>query len=591
MFIQGKSTLVYPKSGILLFALLTSSIISITFLSEHKAYSADCWRNGLLDSDCDGLANQWENQKWYDENGDNKKVPLPASVKWNHKDVLVEIDTMVEHENLVSAIDQVKSKFLAAPVTNLDNVIGINLVVILDKRDITHTSCTSVWSGFQSLKNSNFGTSTERSANPNIVAEKEDVFHYGVAIHSQCGATGVSGNSELKGNDFVISLGDAGWGDSDGDGHPNGNINQQAATFMHELGHNLNLKHGGSTNTPTCKPNYFSVMNHIYEFSGFVPQPLIDYSNVFGRNSQNALIDENSLDEPYGIVGPSPPVFTGAIGTSIGPAPPNHFKTFQADGRALNYDWEFESNTVETNVSNSFNYFAGYPPCILASNLIIDVSAGFKDWPSIMYWDPPEEPKMLLNQIQLQTPESGINNPTLIAQDNNTINSLGNLSSNSGDNLLGDPSLPPCDVTDPICSYSPCDPDDPNCNFRPITNITDPSNQTEDIGNRTAHSDPDVSIADIKNVSISKIMKLDSLIQSASFINSTIKNSLHKELIIDAESIVAQIQSNAYNNPILKLLKLRSLIEVIPTGSNEFPEKNLILNLIDDAANQLKNML
>jgi hypothetical protein len=559
------------------------AVVSVTLLSEQKVYSM-CYRNALNDTDCDGLADNWENQKRYDENLDGKTVPLPASVKWNHKDVLVEIDTMVDHEDIVSAIDLVKNKFLAAPVANLDGVMGVNLVVVLDKRDINHASCTSVWTGFSSLKNSYFGTSAERLANPNIVAEKEDIFHYGVAIHSQCLATGVSGNSELKGNDFVISLGDAGWGDSDGDGHPNGNMKQQAATFMHELGHNLNLKHGGSTNTPTCKPNYFSVMNHLYEFSGYVPEPIIDYSNIFGRDIISThIINESVLHEPHGIVGQMPPVFTGAIGTTSG------WKNFQADGSPIDYN--FDGDTTDMNVARTINYFAGFAPCAASSNLTIDVSYGFKDWPSIMYWDPPEEPEKIVNQIQLQTPGSGMSNSTLNAQGNNTTNSLGKLTNNSGDNLLDNPSLPPCDVTDPICSYSPCDPDDPKCNFRPITNITDPSNQTEDIGNRTAHSDPDVSIEDIKNVSKSKIMKLDSLIQSASFINSTIKNSLHKELIIDAESIVAQIQSNAYNNAILKLLKLRSLIETIPTGSNEFPEKNLIINLVDDAANQLKNML
>ena len=52
---------------------------------------------------------------------------------------------------------------------------------------------------FKLIKNSKFGTFSERAANPNIVSEKEDIFHYGVALHSQCGATGSSGMGELKG--------------------------------------------------------------------------------------------------------------------------------------------------------------------------------------------------------------------------------------------------------------------------------------------------------------------------------------------------------------------------------------------------------
>ena len=56
----------------------------------------------------------------------------------------------------------------------------------------------------------------------------------------------------------------------------------QASTAMHELGHTLDLRHGGAPpayhdhwrgNTtvqfePNCKPNYLSVMNYMYQFPG-----------------------------------------------------------------------------------------------------------------------------------------------------------------------------------------------------------------------------------------------------------------------------------------------------------------------------------
>jgi len=541
----------------------------------------------MTDTDCDGLADQWENQKFYDENGDGKKVVLPASVKWDHKDILVEIDTMVDHENLGSAINLVKNKFLTAPVSNPDSTIGINLVVVLDDKTIPHTTCTSIWSGFSSLKAAWFGTATERSSNPSIVSEKEDVYHYGVAIHSQCGSTGISGISEQPGNDLVISLGDSGWGDSDNDGHPDGNTNQQAATLMHELGHNLNLKHGGSADTPTCKPNFFSVMNHVYEFSGFIPQALIDYSNLLGRDIQSHTINESILHEPHGIVGPTG--FTGAIGTSIGPPPPNHFRTFSADGSPINYDWGTDSDTSElSTVHNSINFFNGYSPC---PDTMESGSFGFKDWAGIKYWDPPENIERLSNPISFRIPESVITNTIAMNGNNNTGNSLGT-GNNSVGKLLDDPSLAPCDLSDPKCMDSPCDPDDPSCSFKVIFNITDPSDPKEDVGNRTAHSQPDVSIDDIKNVSKSKILYIDSLINTNLTNNTQVVNSLHKEIINDSDSILNLIQSNSYNNATLKLLKLKSLIENdLTIGIIESSQKYILLNEIENAINMLRNMM
>ncbi len=42
-------------------------------------------------------------------------------------------------------------------------------------------------------------------------------------------------------------------------------IEDEAGTFMHELGHTLCLKHGGGDNL-NCKPNYYSVMNYTWQF-------------------------------------------------------------------------------------------------------------------------------------------------------------------------------------------------------------------------------------------------------------------------------------------------------------------------------------
>ena len=78
-------------------------------------------------------------------------------------------------------------------------------------------------------------------------------FHYCMFLDSFGGGS-VSGQSiSVPANDFFVSLG--AWGD----GH--GSLRQQAGTFLHELGHNMNLLHGGNDGS-NWKINHLSVMNY-----------------------------------------------------------------------------------------------------------------------------------------------------------------------------------------------------------------------------------------------------------------------------------------------------------------------------------------
>ena len=89
----------------------------------------------------------------------------------------------------------------------------------------------------------------------------------------------------------------------------------------------------------------------------------------------------------------------------------------------------------------------------------MNVSYGFKDWPNIKYWDPPEEAKELKGNIQLQINEKIGTGETILIGSNTTTNSpletagsQQSLSNDSESNLLDDPSLPPCDLSDPVCT-------------------------------------------------------------------------------------------------------------------------------------------
>jgi len=73
---------------------------------------------------------------------------------------------------------------------------------------------------------------------------------------------GATGKAELPGNDLVLTTGIF----LDFDLTPA--IEQEAGLLMHELGHNLGLRHGGNADGPEFKPNYLSVVNPNFTFTG-----------------------------------------------------------------------------------------------------------------------------------------------------------------------------------------------------------------------------------------------------------------------------------------------------------------------------------
>jgi hypothetical protein len=81
---------------------------------------------------------------------------------------------------------------------------------------------------------------------------------------------------------------------------------QKIGTFIHELGHNLNLTHGGSDHN-NFKPNYLSVMNYFFQTSGVYHDGhwgLFDPAHYLNFDYQRitvAALNEASLSESLGI--------------------------------------------------------------------------------------------------------------------------------------------------------------------------------------------------------------------------------------------------------------------------------------------------
>jgi hypothetical protein len=267
----------------------------------------DTTGDGNVDSDGDGLCDNWETQgidadgdgvvdlRLYDENRDGK-ISATEVADPNIPDLYVELDYMKGLKPSDTAIRYVMGQFWNSPrPVDLHVIVDDQLPFTAKTRfvDCVAMACGSGTSGFRDTKATYFGTRAERASSKwaAIRNAKQYVFHYALWVNHftyEDGSGGYSGAGETDGNDFLVALGD--WGPTKG-----GTANQQAATFMHELGHNLGLHHGGGDDV-NCKPNYLSIMNYLYQMQGmYVTSRPIDYSR------SAFTLDESALDETVGV--------------------------------------------------------------------------------------------------------------------------------------------------------------------------------------------------------------------------------------------------------------------------------------------------
>ncbi len=297
---------------------------SAVFLDKFFwSQDSQCGGSAEADTDGDGLLDNWETQGLtVSVNGSDVFVDLPAmGANPYKKDVFVEIDYMVNdglcvpnigcvlghsHQPKVEAINKIIEAFQNSPVGNVSgNSDGINLHVDAGPDSIMNPETGEKWgsfsqsnklphdddlgngvpnkyydwSEFDSLKSSNFSEA------------RSSIFHYCIFAHRLGGFGLTSGLSrDAPASDFIVTLG--------GFIPLNGTTNTQAGTFMHELGHNLGLRHGGNENTNN-KPNYISIMNYSFQTQGLIiggQGGNFDYSR-----STLPDLDENNLDETKGL--------------------------------------------------------------------------------------------------------------------------------------------------------------------------------------------------------------------------------------------------------------------------------------------------
>jgi hypothetical protein len=264
------------------------------------------------DTDGDGL-----------EDGDEKfggnTVPLhQMGANPCKKNIFVEADWVKHPSNAedhnrphANQVARVVTAFANSPVANPNGTTGV--IILIDYGQGAGGGCAPCTGGNQIIDtngrvdipanyNNPDGLEGEFKTfkNANFAPLRQAYFHYLIMCDgfSEDGTNSdASGVAELPGDDFIVSWGDTASGDD-------GRIGN---TIMHELGHNLQLRHGGFSGT-NRKPNYNSVMNYRFQNVG-IDTGTDALPDGFGAGalsySTGARIDlnENSLLETNGING------------------------------------------------------------------------------------------------------------------------------------------------------------------------------------------------------------------------------------------------------------------------------------------------
>lgn len=198
---------------------------------------------------------------------------------------------------------------------------------------------------------------------------RELIFHYALFAHrlSVLGfPIGNSGMAEIVGDDLIVTLADF--------ANQVGSLEQQAGTLMHELGHNLGLRHGGGDDE-NCKPQHLSVMNYLHQHRGVCFDDPCTENHRFDFSSRSLSLDEEHLDETSGVnFGTSDRIYWTCPGFN-----PDHRdclgnanRAQVADGTPI--DWNCKDGDQQIDVEADIN-----------GDDIENVLVGYDDWASLVF--------------------------------------------------------------------------------------------------------------------------------------------------------------------------------------------------------------
>ena len=301
-----------------------------------------CWQ-ASFDTDNDGLLDVWE-KFGVDTNNDGIiDLDLPAlGANPLRKDVFVETDYLAapnhSHGPRKDAIDRIVASFANAPIANPDGTSGVQLHVDVGNLYGTGGFFSVVGPGGAVGTYGDFGGGNEIFEAGNEIIDafvspkgpgvkfadleaanydlnRGLVFRYSIFGHQTNARAAANdcttGAIDPENRQFLVTLGGV---DAAGQpcfgteaGFSIGSSLEQSGTFMHDLGHALNLLHHGGFDDIDRKPNYLSVMNFDFQMCGVPTSPgllpgVCDYSRSVAKAIPPPL-DERSLDECIGIAG------------------------------------------------------------------------------------------------------------------------------------------------------------------------------------------------------------------------------------------------------------------------------------------------
>ncbi|MCH8804857.1 MAG: hypothetical protein IH986_02060 [Planctomycetes bacterium] len=258
-----------------------------------------------VDTDGDGLLDCWETDgiPYIDEGGAEQRFMLPGADPL-HQDLYVEVDAMESFSLSSAAVALLETAFAGAPLSNPDGSDGITLHVLRDETDLPHVA---VWQtdgcwplDFDNWRFNSYGTWDERNDPDHVALLEAKAMAYRYCIVADGAAPrNILGCSEgIPADNFVIFVGSS-FFNTDHD-------ERLAAVFMHELGHNLGLRHGGGDDI-NGKPNYPSIMNYVLTVQYSWAKPWAFWKLDYSREGAGkfASLDESSLNERAGIGTPS----------------------------------------------------------------------------------------------------------------------------------------------------------------------------------------------------------------------------------------------------------------------------------------------
>ena len=268
----------------------------------------------LPDSDSDGLPDFWETDGVYVNGKINDLAAAGARV--GQVDAFLYLD-VVAGERWNSRIEtKLKEAFRVSPLNIRLHIIRSPGTI---RRDSIPPGVSAGRSFFESVQ-SQTSSGSETSFLSTTWAESDStpqLAKYVCACPDHLGGSGVGGEAQILGDNFVVTMNESQWLESirretNGRAISSGPVTDfvgdrlNAITTMHELGHTYGLLHHGTTTEPVYDVAYKSIMSYSYNAFG-VPQGTANglvYSIDFSRESSPGLFNldwrvNTVLDRPY----------------------------------------------------------------------------------------------------------------------------------------------------------------------------------------------------------------------------------------------------------------------------------------------------